>query len=522
MQMFVKPVVKLTALNATGTHIVTEEYGTLVDYEAGCWANVLGHGRPEVVKTITENGEKLFHTHQFFETEHPKALVKELAEAAELFGEYSGTFISSGSEAVSLAVTLAELLTGRKRKMSFTISYLSTAPELRMPRNPETWLDLDISECLKCNKECKKCEKVKGINFRELAAFVFEPGNSGGLVLCPPDQLITHLVEKTRDGGGLIIANEVTTGFGRTGKWFGFQHYSVFDSIKGAPDFISMGKGLGNGYPISGVLAKAELGKKVEETEFRYVQSHIDDPMGCMVSRKVIELMLKEKAVERADILGEHLRKRLGEIGERTGLIKEIRGRGLMNAVILENSLNSKVVFQRLLELGCFVGFSEVYHLLRFYPALIISKEEIDDLCYKLELAITENPVVKTKDFSHLEKVQRLLSKTYWAEGRTEEKIKTSLRNSLCYAIYDKEDREKLIGFARVVTDYSTTYWLCDVVVDEEYRGNGTGKKLVEAVCLDPELRDMKGRLATKDAFGLYEKYGYVKEPVKSMTREAQ
>jgi len=243
MKMFVKPEVKLTAISTSGTKIVTEEFGTLVDYEAGCWANVLGHGREEIIKVISANGEKLFHTHQFFETGYPEKLVKEIVEAAGLPCEYSGTFISSGSEAVSLSVTLAELLSGRKKKLCFSISYLSTAPELKMPRNPETWLDLDIKECLNCNKKCEFCDKTSKIDFEEFAAFVFEPGNAGGLVLCPPEHLITYLGERIRAAKGYVIANEVTTGFGRTGKWFGFQHYSAFDSERTSPDFICMGKG---------------------------------------------------------------------------------------------------------------------------------------------------------------------------------------------------------------------------------------------------------------------------------------
>ena len=390
MKMFAGPEVVITAVKASGTRIHTQEYGELIDFESGCWAAVLGHSNKEVVQTITENVKDLLHTHQFFDTEHPGALVKELIEAAKLKVNYKGTFISSGSEAVSLAVSLAELITGRHRKLSLSISYLGSSPELRIPRNPAHWTDFDIGECLCCekNSNCRECGKFSHIDFSQIAAFVFEPGNSGGIVLFPPDKLITFLTEEIRNAGGLVIANEVTTGFGRTGKWFGFQHYKAFDSEMNAPDIISMGKGLGNGYPISGVLVRARLAEMIEATGFRYVQSHIDDPLGCITARKVIEIMLNENLVEHGAEVGEYLRTKLAEISKRTGGIKEIRGRGMMNVAVLDIRYKAGEVFKSLLERGFFTGYSEVYNYIHLYAPLTIKSEDIDALCHSLEFIL--------------------------------------------------------------------------------------------------------------------------------------
>jgi len=99
-----------------------------------------------------------------------------------------------------------------------------------------------------------------------------------------------------------------------------------------------------------------------------------------------------------------------------------------------------------------------------------------------------------------------LVNKSYWAKYRTREQIEKSINNSLCFGVYDAG---RQIGFARAVTDYSVMYWLCDVFVDEEYRGQGIGKLLVESVVNHPELKDLNGVLATRDAQGLYEKYGF-------------
>jgi acetylornithine/N-succinyldiaminopimelate aminotransferase len=361
--------------------------------QAGCWAAVLGHCRKEIAETLSTNAQLLFHTHEWFTTEHPAALVNELSSAAKLKCSYRGTFISSGSDAVSLAVTLSELLTKRSQKLCLSISSLGSSPELRMPRDQKVWIDLPISKCLGCKKkyDCNECGKFNGINFKNIAAFVFEPGNSGGLVLCPPEKLIEFLCKKVRNAGGLIIANEVTTGFGRTGKWFGFQHYEYFNSEEHSPDFISMGKGLGNGYPISGILVKSKLAEAIEDSKFKYVQSHIDDPLGCIVSRKVIEIMLENNLVERGNKAGEYLQCKLRELEEITGEISEIRGRGMMLAIALGKHHKAKEIFLKLLTKGFFTGYSEMYNIIRLYPPLILDYSEIDNFCFSLKDILLNN-----------------------------------------------------------------------------------------------------------------------------------
>lgn len=231
MKMYQKLEVTLTAVKAQGTKIHTKEFGELVDMESGSWAVGLGHCRKDIAEVISENARLLFHTNQFFDTEHPAALAEELTQAAGLPCNYRGTFMSSGTEAVSLAVKLSELLTKREKKLCLTISYLGSSPDLHMPRNPKEWLDINVSDCLLCTKNCTcgECGKFKDIPFHEMASFVFEPGNSCGLVLCPPDKLITYLAENTKNSGGLVVVNEVTTGFGRTGKWLSHQwHLNSF------------------------------------------------------------------------------------------------------------------------------------------------------------------------------------------------------------------------------------------------------------------------------------------------------
>jgi GNAT superfamily N-acetyltransferase len=110
------------------------------------------------------------------------------------------------------------------------------------------------------------------------------------------------------------------------------------------------------------------------------------------------------------------------------------------------------------------------------------------------------------KRLLQMERVKAMLEKTYWARNRTEEIIKRSIENSLTYGVYYKNEQ---VGFARVITDYATTFYLCDVVIDEGHRGMGLGKKLIETIVEDKELTNLRGILATRDAHGLYRQYGF-------------
>ena len=111
------------------------------------------------------------------------------------------------------------------------------------------------------------------------------------------------------------------------------------------------------------------------------------------------------------------------------------------------------------------------------------------------------------KSMIKIEDVAALLGNSYWAAARSKEIIIKSIENSFCFGVYHKD---KQIGFARMITDYATYAYLCDVIVDEKYRGQGIGKELVRTILEHPELEDVKSLwLQTSDAHKLYEKYGF-------------
>ncbi|WP_127498175.1 GNAT family N-acetyltransferase [Paenibacillus glycanilyticus] len=118
------------------------------------------------------------------------------------------------------------------------------------------------------------------------------------------------------------------------------------------------------------------------------------------------------------------------------------------------------------------------------------------------------------KSLLELDMIQAFLAKSYWANQRTRETIEKSIQNSTCYGIY-YEDRQ--VGFARVITDWATVYYLADVYIDEEHRGHGLGKELVGWIV--QQYEGLSGLLGTLDAHGLYEQFGFKRNAERFMVR---
>ncbi len=116
------------------------------------------------------------------------------------------------------------------------------------------------------------------------------------------------------------------------------------------------------------------------------------------------------------------------------------------------------------------------------------------------------------------DEVVRLLRTTYWAGKRSKEQIRKSMDHSCCYGVYE-DDEQKLIGFARVITDFATTYYLADVIIDPDYRRGGLGKMLVSHILSRPEYTELRGILLTRDAHGLYEQFGFERADGRAMVK---
>ncbi|MFZ6019065.1 MAG: aspartate aminotransferase family protein [Chloroflexota bacterium] len=339
-----------------------------VDLESGIWCTVLGHSHPRLNRVMQQQIEKLVH----LGTRYPNNLVEEAAIAVlDIVGIEPGkcVFLSSGSEAVEFAVQIARRVIEKPLLLTFSNSYLAAYGSAGRKSNNE-WCLFDWA--MVANHE--QMDEMSSIPFEKIGAFVFEPGGSGsGFVKFPPKQIVQRIALRIKQAGGLIIANEVTTGMGRTGKWFGFQHYDI------QPDIVALGKGLGNGYPVSAVAMRLEIAEKLEKCGFRYAQSHQNDPLGCSIAKEVIATMREENWIERGNRVGTSLLQGLKRLEEKYAVVKEVRGRGMLLGIELcsNEHLSVEGLYHALLEEGFLVGYYPAGNVLRLDPSLTIEEEDV-------------------------------------------------------------------------------------------------------------------------------------------------
>ncbi len=340
-----------------------------VDFEAGVWCTSLGHNNQQVNEAIIRQINTVSHTGYRYSAE----IVAQASEKVlKLFGFTEGKciFLSSGSEAVEFGVQLAKKITNRPYFLCLSNYFLSSYG-MSAARNAEQWISLDLSEY---NGEA--AEFLADVPFDKIGAFVFEPGNASGTVKLPPKDLIKVIADKVKENGGIIVVDEVTTGTGRTGKWFGFEHYDL------RPDIVSFGKGIGNGYPVSVIALSKQVADTAEKMGFRYAQSHQNDPLGCAVVNEVISEIEKNDLIRRAEEMGVVLDNELKSLLKKHICVKEVRGIGLMMAVEFHKNadLNLEEIHKELFDAGYIVGVNTVANLLRFYPPLTIEETQIKSM----------------------------------------------------------------------------------------------------------------------------------------------
>lgn len=351
------------------------------DFESGIWSTAIGHCHPRINRVIAEQSSRLMH----LGTRFPNYLVDEAAAAVLDLVRLDGkcVFLSSGSEAVEFGASMIRRVTGKKRLLTFSNSYLAAYGSAGQ-KNSEDWYLLDWTQLENPGEE----ECLERIPFEQLGGFVFEPGGSGsGFVKFPPRRLVENLVRRVKQASGLVMANEVTAGMGRTGLWFGHQHYDVH------PDIVTLGKGLGNGYPVSGVAFSRTVAEIVERTRLRYAQSHQNDPLGCAVAKEVIRVMQEDGLVERGAEVGRFFLDGLSRLADQHPGVKEARGRGMLLALEFEPGGRYPVdqAFHDLLAEGFLVGYYPAGNILRFDPALTMEMESIQALLACLDSLLRRN-----------------------------------------------------------------------------------------------------------------------------------
>lgn len=359
-----------------------------VDLEAGVWSLSLGHRHPRVLRALAEQAADLMHAG--FAYTHPVVdeAIGLLLERLGLAGG-RGVMLCSGSEAVEFAVRAARELTKRPLLLTMADSYLSAFGSANR-KLPGEWLGFEWVPCAACERAeacAADCERLAAVPFEQVGAFVFEPGSAGGLVRFPPRGLVREMAAAVKRAGGLVVVNEVTTGLGRTGTWFGYEHYGL------APDIVAVGKGLGSGYPVSAVAFAPAVGAQLAAQPLRYAQSHQNDPLGAAVAREVLRTIADEGLVERARELGAVLADGLAHVRQSTGLVREVRARGLMVAIELDGTpAFAADVHRELAHRGWLTGLRPGQPALRLDPSLTIERRDIDGFLAALAAVLAELP----------------------------------------------------------------------------------------------------------------------------------
>jgi acetylornithine/N-succinyldiaminopimelate aminotransferase len=360
-------------VRADNCKIYDEQGNEYLDLESGVWCTSVGHCNPRIAKLMKEQSEKIIHTGYCY---YNPIVEKASANILRITGIHNGkcVFLCSGSEAVELSVKIARSVAGKPYVLTMKDSYLSAFGSAG-EKNISDWILFDW----------KNSSDIGKIPFDQISAFIFEPGSSSGLVHFPPEELVQKIINNVRDNGGIVVANEVTTGIGRTGNWFGHNHYNF------TPDIVALGKGLGNGYPVSCVAISSKVSDKLDLGIFHYSQSHQNDPLGAAIANEVIAIIEDDDLLNKCRIKGADIVKRLRDIKNKFGIIKDVRGRGLMIAIEFESDENvswADSINKELLKKNIILAKRPGFEVFRMDPALTIDNSDIDHFISSMESII--------------------------------------------------------------------------------------------------------------------------------------
>jgi 4-aminobutyrate aminotransferase / (S)-3-amino-2-methylpropionate transaminase / 5-aminovalerate transaminase len=381
-----------------GATLTDADGNTYVDFFAGVAVASLGHAHPGYSKALGEQAARL--TVGTFAT-------KERAEAFKLLGEVApgnlkrAHLYSGGAEAVEAALRLARSATKKHEVVSFwggfhgktggVIGLIGDESKQGYGPLPGGRYQVPYADCYRCPFKLKhpSCglacvdfarEQVKNSSAGEVAAILVEPmqGTAGNVI--PPDDWLPAIKSMATDFGAMLVADEMITGFGRTGKWWGVEHSGV------TPDIATVGKGMGSGFPVSGVLLSDELGKAEPFGKpSASSSSYGGNPLAAVAVSETIKTIRKEKLVDNSRRVGDRMLTRLREFVEKYEFVGDVRGRGLMIGIDLvrdrdtKQLLNRKVtehIFKECLKRGLVT--MSYFPRVRINPPLVITEQQAD------------------------------------------------------------------------------------------------------------------------------------------------
>ena len=338
-----------------------------LDLTAGQGVAMLGHCHPALSAAIAEQAGRLITCPNFFYNDMRAQFVAKLAEV--LPGHLSHVFLAnSGAEAIDGAIKYARLATGRTGIVATMRSFhgrtigalsLTWEPKYRKPFTPL----LDVTHVPYNN-----VERLDAAVDETTAMVIVEPVQGEGGVNVGDAALMQAAQRICREAGALLVIDEIQTGFGRTGRWFGYQHFDL------QPDIICMAKGIGGGFPM-GALAYTDPVHAA-----LYPGSHGStfggNPLACAAGLAALEVYQREELIDRAAEMGQMLLDRLAAALASRVVVREIRGLGLMVGIELRERVGPYL--KALMDDHGVLALPAGSNVLRLLPPLVIDEEEID------------------------------------------------------------------------------------------------------------------------------------------------
>jgi len=383
-----------------------------LDFMAGIAVNSTGHAHPEVVKVIQDQAEKFIHISSDFYHESMIALAEKLDEIAPIQEASISFLTNSGTEAVETALKLARYHTGRTNFIGFTGAFhgrtmgavTMTASKAMYhsgfyplmngvvhapfpnPYHPilERKTGEDYGETVVRYIEEQILKQI--VPADEVAGILVEPIQGEGGYIVPPEGFFPALRKLCDRHGILLLADEVQSGMGRTGKWWAIENFGV------EPDIFTTAKGIASGVPLGACVARHDV---MDWTRGAHGNTYGGNPLACVAALKTIELIEREY-MQNAAIVGQYALDALDEIAARHSSIGQVRGIGMMIGVEFVKDRDSKepadglrdavvhMAYERgLLLLGC------AKSVIRIAPPLCMSKSEMDEGLLIFEEALT-------------------------------------------------------------------------------------------------------------------------------------
>lgn len=416
-----------------GIYLFDQDGKKYIDFAGSPLACCLGHGDQRITQAVTEQMKKVamsFTTYWVNEREGELA-ERVLRRAPQNLTQIQ--FLNSGSEATESAIKLARqyhLENGKPEKHivisrwqsyhGMTTGALSvsgfTSRRAKFISVLHSWPKIDAPLCYRCPYElsypscgvlCAKAldRLINQLGAQYVAAFIVEPiGGAASAAMVPVPEYYPMIREICDKHDVLFIDDEVICGFGRTGKWFGIDHWNV------KPDIITMAKGMTGAYtPMAAILIADRIAKVFDKTSSKFVNAYTTagNPVSCAAGIAVVDIIEKEGLVERSAKLGEYLHKRAKEKLSHHPIVGDIRGKGLLMGIELVKNKETKEPFdstllaaprvhQLAMEKGCMVFPSSGTDqgikgdMLVVAPPYIITESEIDTALDMIDEAITD------------------------------------------------------------------------------------------------------------------------------------